>query len=455
MTLKTLVETYFHCRSNKRYSMDSAYFEMHWERDLLRLLEDVNARDLVPFLYSFIRTYPCPREVNACQMPTKILQDFFDVRVRPFIDKRLTDRTFNNRKGFGPDKAVACLQDAIRRVSRNYTRDCYVIERDIQAYFPSADLQRSYDNYREVIEAEFQPGAERDDLLYILHRTVWAYPSLNTHLKSPRSRWSLIPPYKSVVFNDDLAKGAALGNQHWQVSQNYDINEYDWRQIRNGLEYIRFVDDKRWVVQNKEAGLAYVNGEERWQEEHYGYKSHPRKKQVQHYSKGGYYLGYYYKFDRLYISNRIVRRCKRKIRTWNRMPAPSRVDAFLSSVNSYLGRVKRPHVYAYGIIRDLVDMVSQKWLVYVHYNDERRCFQANGGYTHNELLAKKYHFKIKEKNGDHSRTNQCSGVAATCSPDGNGVERRSRRKVHETRTVVPDGISRRVRGVQRRPRRIQ
>lgn len=412
MTLKTLIDTYFHCRSNKRYSVDSAYFEMHWERDILRILDDVNARDLVPFLYSFIRTYPCPREVNACQMPTKILQDFFDVRVRPSIDRRLTDRTFNNRKGFGPDKAVACLQEAIRKVSDNYTRDCYVISRDIQAFFPSADLQRGYDAYREVIESDFPEGEERDDLLYILLRTVWAYPSLNTHLKSPRSRWGLIPRYKSVVFNEDVTRGAALGNQHWQVSQNYDINEYDWRQIRSGLEYIRFVDDKRWVVQNKEAGPAYVNGEEKWQEETYGYISHPNKRSCQHFSKGGYFLGYYYKFDRLYISNRVVRRCKHKIHMWNRMPTPRRVDAFLSSINSYLGRMKQPGVYAYGIIRDLVDMVSPKWLVYVHYNDKRRCFQANPGYTHNELLTKRYHFKIKKKNGKSARTNQCARIKA-------------------------------------------
>ena len=296
MTLETLINTYLHCRANKRYSVDNAYFEMHYERDLVRLLSDVNCRTLVPLLYSFIRTYPCGREVNACQMPTKILQDFFDLRVRPSIEKRLTVRTFNNRIGYGPDVAVRCLQGAIRRVSNNYTVDCWIIGNDIQAYFPSANLQRSYNAFRDVIEADIPDGEDKDDLLYILFRTTWSYPSINTHLKSPKWMWDkYIPPHKSVVFNNNPEKGAPLGNQHWQVSQTFDINEFDHRQMRAGVEYLRFVDDSRWVVRNKEAALAYIKGEEMWLEETYGYKIHPRKKTCQHFTKGGYFLGYYFK----------------------------------------------------------------------------------------------------------------------------------------------------------------
>lgn len=412
MTLKELRDDYFHCRSNKRYSIDSAYFEMHWERDLLRILWDVNARDLVPLIYTFMRHWPLLREVNACQMPTKILQDHFDTRVRPLIDRRLTDRTFNNRVGYGPDVAVRVLQDAIRRVSENYTRDAWVISRDIRGYFPSADLQRAYDAFRSVIEEDFPEGTERDDLLYLLLRTVWAYPALNTHIKSPREEWDAYPAYKSVAFSKDLSRGATLGHQFWQVSQNFDINDYDWRQIRNGIEYLRFVDDREWVVQNKECGLAYVNGEERWLEDTYGYTSHPRKRTCQHFSKGGYFIGYYYKFDRLYISNRVVYKCRQRIAYWNRHATENNIEHFLSSINSYLGRMKQPGVYAYGIIRDLVDMVSPRWERFVHYNDGRRCYEANASYRHNDLLIRKYHFKIHKHNGKQPRQNQRAGVAA-------------------------------------------
>ena len=407
MDFDVIVATYKHCRANKRHSLDNSYFELHWERDLVRLTDDINARDLVPLLYSFIRTYPCGREVNACQMPTKIVQDYFDIRVRPLIDRRLTDRTFNNRKGFGPDVAVRCLQEVIRRVSHNYTRDCWIIERDIQAYFPSANLQRTYDSYRAVIESDLQPGKERDDLLYILQRTVWSYPSINTRLKSPRWMWDkYIEPHKSVVLSLDVTHGAALGNQFYQVSQNFDINDFDHRQVDvAGIEYLRYVDDRRWVVENKEAGLAYVNGEEAWLEQTYGYKSHPLKRQVQHYSKGGYFLGFYYKYGRLYISNRVVRRAKRKIREWNRLASVDRLKHFLASVNSYFGRMKQPDICAFKVQQELVALIAPAWLRYCHYDQERRVLVANPGYTHNELLCRKYHFKIKSKKHNGNTSN--------------------------------------------------
>lgn len=104
---------------------------------------------------------------------------------------------------------------------------------------------------------------------------------------------------------------------------------------------------------------------------------HPCKRYQQHYSKGVTFLGAKIKFDRIYASDRVVRNCKMAIRKWNRLVYPSMLGHFLDSINSYLGNFK--HKSAYGIIRDLVDEVSPKWEKYCHYNDDRRCFEANEG----------------------------------------------------------------------------
>lgn len=78
-------------------------------------------------------------------------------------------------------------------------------------------------------------------------------------------------------------------------------------------------------------------------------------------------------------------------------------------MNSYLGMLK--HKNAYGIIRDLVDLVSPKWLQWCHYNDDRRCFEANPGSTFNELLLDKYHFKLSRHHGK-ARATKRPGVPA-------------------------------------------
>ena len=101
MDIDTIIEDYLQNRANKRRSKDSVHFELHWERDLVRLLDDVNDRSLDPLIYSFVRTKPRPREVIAGLMQMKIIQQHFDNAVRPLVEKELTDRTFNNRIGFG------------------------------------------------------------------------------------------------------------------------------------------------------------------------------------------------------------------------------------------------------------------------------------------------------------------------------------------------------------------
>ena len=92
------------------------------------------------------------------------------------------------------------------------------------------------------------------------------------------------------------------------------------------------------------------------------------------------------------------------IRKWNRLDYPSQLEHFLASINSFIGLMK--HRNDYGKIRDLVDEVSPKWLKYCHYNDDRRCFEANDGYKHNDILIRKYGFKFnksKHKKNDKTR----------------------------------------------------
>ena len=419
MDIETIINDYLANRANKRRSRDSVHFEMHWERDVVRLLDDINARSLDPFIYSFVRQRPRPREVIAGLMQMKIPQQHFDTMVRQLVEAELTDRTFNNRIGYGCERAIRQLMKDIRDVSRGYTRDAYIITRDIRAYFPSTDLQRTYDMYRELIERNIPEGEERDDLLYILQRVTYMYPSRHVRLLSPPQDYEDIRKAgKSVIFNCDDGHGACLGNQFWQVQKNYELADFDrWQVVECGMHYGRFVDDMWWVVDNLQAGLAHVAHSERVLREQYGFEMHPRKRYQQHYSKGVSLLGVHIKYDRVYKNDRTTRSCRMAIRKWNRLAYPSQIEHFLASINSFLGMMK--HRNDYGKIRDLVEEVSPKWLRYCHYNDDRRCFEANEGYKHNDLLIRKYGFKfnkLKHKNNDKTgnrRAQERAGLAHT------------------------------------------
>ena len=399
MDLQTLIDSHEACIANKRRSPDTVHFELHRERDLMRLYEDFQSRDLVPLLYAFITPYPRWREVNACLQEGKDIQHYFDRIVRPLVEAELTDRTFNNRVGYGPDVAINRLLDDIYEVSAGYTRDCWIFFRDIKAYFPSADMARSYEHYRSLIERNIPEGEVRDDLLYILLRTTWSYTAVHTHKKSPRWMWDeFIPKYKSVALNYDFDHGAALGNQHWQVAQNYDLNDFDhWQVDTCHVHYGRFVDDMWWIFTNKERGLAHIAESERKLRDEYGYEMHADKRYCQHYTKGGQFISTPFRLDRIYVNNSVVYRCLRRIRWWNGHVSIANIGHFTACINSYLGRMKR--LNAYGIIRNIIDRIAPKWWRYCFYNDHRRCVLPNLEYARNELLKRKYNFKYHTKHG--------------------------------------------------------
>lgn len=44
-----------------------------------------------------------------------------------------------------------------------------------------------------------------------------------------------------------------------------------------------------------------------------------------------------------------------------------------------------------------LDLIDPRWWEFIHFNEERRCLQANPGYTFRELQNAKYHIKPKTK----------------------------------------------------------
>lgn len=396
MDLQTLIDDHRSCISNKKRTIDAMHFELHRERDLARLHEDFEARELIPLVYSFLEPKPRWREVNACLMQGKDIQHHFDRIVRPLVEAELTDRTFNNRVGYGPDVAINRLLEDIYEVSEGYTRDCWIFFADISAYFPSADLRRSFDHYRSLIERNIPEGQEREDLLYILLRTTWSYTAKHTHKRTPLWMWyEHIPMQKSVALSRDYDHGAALGNQHWQVAQNYDLNDFDhWQVDECRAHYGRFVDDMWWVFQDKERGLAHIAESARRLAE-YGYRMHPHKRYCQHYKKGGEFISTPFKPGRVYVNNSVVNRCRMRIQFWNRHVSVKNIGHFTSCLNSYFGKMKR--VNAYGIIRNLVEEISPRWWRLCFFCEPRRCVLPNIEYRSNNLLMKKYHFKYHSK----------------------------------------------------------
>lgn len=391
--MERLREAYYCTRKNKRRSADQVEFEMHLERNLRRLRLAIESRNFRPSAYTFVKLRPRPREVFACGMDMRIIHHYIDIRMRPIIEAELTSRTFNNRKGYGPNEATNALISDIYEVSRGFTRDAWIIKWDIKGYFPNASQDIVYRQLSDLAIRRYE-GEDKDDLLYMIKIAVYSYPTNHCWRKSPLSMWALIEPGKSLFCKPD-GVGGAIGHLIWQNAMNYYLNEIDhWIVDELGLHYGRFVDDSWIVTDNKEAMLAMMP-EIRRRLADLGCTLHPHKFYCQHWSKGVEFIGTHIKIDRVYINNRIVRHAREAIQNLNKCPRVEKLGTFMSSLNSYLGFCKGRN--AYGIALDLIDMIDPRWWEFCYFNKRRLCIQAKPQYGYREIVSKKYHLKLKRK----------------------------------------------------------
>lgn len=405
MTLEDAYEAYMACRSNKRRSHDSVMYGMHCERDLMRLVRAVNDRDLTPSFFCFIVRKPRPREVFASDYDTRIAHHHIDMRLRPLLERRMTGRSFNNRIGMGTDAAVNRFIEDICEVTEGFSREAWVIEADLKGYFPNASQDIVYSQLAEVVLEDYT-GDDRDELLYLLMRCVFAYPAGRCARLSPAHEWQDYPADKSVFSKPD-GIGAMIGGLLWQNALNYMLDGLDHLMTDTyGFHYVRFVDDMRWVVRDKDAFLPMMH-EFRERLGELRCTVHPRKFSCQRATACLDFLGRHFHHGRIHVSRRIVRNAVAAVRRLNRRPCPGRVETFLSTVNSYLGIMKNAgDDYAVGKV---LEAVSPRWRRYVFYDGGRRCFNALPGYTHAELLARRYKIsinKLKRKRHDDNRENQ-------------------------------------------------
>jgi len=381
--LEDLYTVYFLARANKRRSEDAVIFETNLEQRLCNLQLHINDRTYrANSNYTFVTMRPKPREVFACELESRIIQWYLVWRLTGIFERLLTDRTFNNRKDMGVDKAIRCVYEDIKEVSKNYTEDAWIVQWDIQGYFPSANCSIACQQIQGIIRMHYE-GEDKEDLLWMAMISIHANPKNHCYRKSPPHLWEEIEKGKSLFEKPD-GIGGAIGFLIWQTAMNIYLNDVDhWAVEEMELRYTRFVDDTVVVTNNKECMLAMLPLFRR-EYEKYGVKMHPKKFYCQHYSKGLKFLGAYIKYDRIYLQNRTLRNAKKTIMEWNNCRNKVKhIDDFVASVNSYMGLMKNRNEFK-NLVR-LHALIHKTWWKYLDMDWYRLCVVAKEKYKHKNI----------------------------------------------------------------------
>ena len=359
MELYELYITYKQSRRGKRRSADQVSFELNQFSRLGALYDSMCSRTYIPSSnYSFIHRRPKPREVWACNMEHKILQTYLCDRFKPILEKMLTDRTFNNRVGYGTHAAINQVIEDIYTASCGYTKDCWIIKLDLRGYFPNINQDISWGIIEKAIIDNYF-GDVKDELLYIAKVINYDNPQYSSSRQSSYEEWQDIAPYKSL-YNKPYGTGGAIGYLYWQLMSNGYLSDID-KWIINNISpyYTRFVDDMVIITDNKEGVLLMIPILRKMLQD-IGIELHPKKFYCQHYTKGLEYLGYHIKPPhRIHLNRKII------TRAFNAAKKSHRRN-YIATMNSYLGMIKTSTDTE--IVVRLIDSVPKRFNKdYKHY----------------------------------------------------------------------------------------
>lgn len=351
IALGDIFEAYADCRKNKRRTINALAFEVDYERQLIDLCNDINSGLYQPGRsIAFMVDKPVKREIFAADFRDRVVHHLIINKLNPLFERAFIHDSYACRRGRGAHMGIARVDRFIRRCSANYTRDCYVLKLDIQGFFMAIDKRILWVKLRHFIQEQYH-HADQEQLLTLCHKILTNNPAKNCFIKGNRHLWNDLPRDKSLFHSAPFC-GLPIGNFTSQVFANFYMNAFD-HFIKHDLGisyYGRYVDDFLLVHQDKRYLQSLIPVIAGFLHSQLRLTLHPKKIFFQHYSKGVNFLGAVIKPRRITIGKRTRAQFYDAIIHFNKCVAHEKPDkniqqAFLSSMNAYLGIMKHYKTY--------------------------------------------------------------------------------------------------------------
>ena len=397
----SLLLAYEDCRRNKAWTDTAIAFEIHYERELLKLRDEINRGEYRPQpSIAFLVEWPTKREVFAAMFRDRNVQTWIAQRINPLFEAQFIPASFNCRVGKGTLAAVKYLQEAIREKSENYTRDCWVLKYDLKGFFMSIDRAMVTDKLCRFIRERYK-GVDIETLIYLTRITLLNTPAADCVVKGDPRGWDDLPANKSLFTVPD-GYGLPIGNITSQLVANFLLDETDHYLTETlGLTIDRYVDDTGTVDCNKEKLLMAMPliREHLWQSA--GVKVNPNKYYLQHYKKGVKFLGMVIKGERLYLANRTLGKAMCRLHGFNKMAeekgtawCKANAEHFVCCINSYLGLMRQGQEY--GMRRAFCGQICEAWLKYIVVEWDFTKIVLKQKYKHRERIKRMLRRKRKQ-----------------------------------------------------------
>lgn len=362
-------ENYLICRRKKRRKPSHLIFWINRCEGLIELCHQINHFELkMKKSIVFMISQPKWREVIAADFRDRVAQTILVQKILPYLDKYESPYSYSCRKGKGSLRAALQYREFVKTVSENYTRDCYVFSLDFQGFFPSIDTDLWTPRVVDFIE-QYYEGDDKELLMYMADVIYRHRPQMDCVKKSPEWMWDNLEPSKILVGKDSPV-GVAIGNVTSQTLANFITTDFLRLLIELGIYHICYTDDIKGVVVHKKEFLALIPFFRDFCWSRLRLRLHPKKFDIQHYSKGIRVGAYKLRFDRILPNDRISHNWLYKTRTLSKIlnEHPDRVwsmkEKTVCMFNSYLGLLRWCN--SYRLRKEGIDTIfSSEWGKYL------------------------------------------------------------------------------------------
>lgn len=395
----------FSTRRNKRYGRDSMAFEVNWTPLLVRMMHELKGRTFrILHNYTFLTSIPKWREIFATEFAGRLADHLLCDTLKPYIERTLHPRTFNNREGMGSQAAMNQVIEDIFEVSKGYTQTAWIIKWDLAGFFPNAvcthmeyGFARVVDTYQDEIAAQYGEWMP-SFLKWLAMVTIHCCPAKHYERRTPKYLWEQhIKPEKSILNKPD-GIGVPIGRMTSQTGMGLYINdEVAWLNDECGIRTTVFMDDGVMIVPDNDKIYALsLIPQLRQRLSAKGVRMNDHKFYCQQYWKGLEFLGSHIHPWSIILNDVTWSRCIARIHEYNQLTAVEKyreLERFISTVNSYTGLLKNRT--SYKRIIQLKDTIADDWWTWMDWDQRRLCLVSKPQYTFRARLNRKYHLKLK------------------------------------------------------------
>ena len=353
-SFKNLLRAYYSCRKRKRKTINAAKFEINFERELLRIEQELKSYTYQPGRsICFVITNPKPREVFAADFRDRVVHHLLVGYLEPIWEKIFIYQSYSCRNEKGAHLAINDLKRYSRKITTNFSKPAYYLQIDISAFFMSLK--------KDILFNLIKRHTKNTDILWLTEKIIFQNQTKNFYYKGDKNLIKLIPHHKSL-FNVSPDQGLPIGNLTSQFFANIYLNELD-QFAKHNLKisyYLRYVDDILIFHQDINQLEEWASQIDIFLQEKLELKLHPDKKYLKSIYDSINFVGYIINPQNTLVRNRTVNSLKKKLYNFNRkilkqypeQPiyswTPELCEKFkqiFETINSYYGHFKHADTY--------------------------------------------------------------------------------------------------------------